>query len=133
MAVVGVSYLIDPPAWAGWVAMLLRFEFPTSANGVYLPVPVWVRLPLVALLIAWGARTDRRWVLPIGIALSLPTVWLNTPTILVAILPLVAAGATTPAGEWLRGGSLVPATISLKRVRRQVRRAGLLLRREVAG
>ena len=113
--------------------MLLRFEFPTSANGVYLPVPVWVRLPLVALLIAWGARTDRRWVLPIGITLSLPTVWLNTPSILIAILPLVAAGATTPAGQWLRGGPLTPAPISLQRVRRQVRRAGLLLRREVAG
>jgi glycosyl transferase family 87 len=132
-AVVGISYLIDPPAWAGWVSMLLRFEFPTSANGAYLPLPVWVRLPLVALLIAWGARSDRRWVLPVGITLSLPTVWLNTPTILIAILPLVAAGATTPAGQWLRGGPLVPASISLQRVRRQVRRAGLLLRREAAG
>ena len=69
LAVVGVSYLIDPLAWAGWVSMLLRFELPTPANGVYLPVPVWVRLPLVALLIAWGARTDRRWVLPVGITL----------------------------------------------------------------
>ena len=72
--------------------MLLRFEAPTAANGVFLPVPLWVRLPLVALLIVWGARTDRRWVLPIGMTFSLPTVWLNTPTILVAILPLHPAG-----------------------------------------
>ena len=136
LAVVGVSYLIDPEAWAGWVAMLLRFEFPTSANGVYLPVPVWVRLPLVALLIAWGARTDRRWVLPIGITLSLPTVWLNTPTILIALLPLLAFGATTPAGRWFRGepllGTLGLPAISLQRVRRRARRAGLVLRRELA-
>jgi hypothetical protein len=32
----------------------------------------------------------------------LPTVWLNSPTILVAVLPMVAAGARTPAGAWLR-------------------------------
>jgi hypothetical protein len=134
--VAAFSYLIDPAAWAGWIAMLLRFEFPTAANGVYLPVPVWVRLPLVALLIAWAARTDRRWVLPIGIALSLPTVWLNTPTILIAMLPLVAAGASTPAGRWLRGESLgasvgLPA-ISGQRVRRRLRWAGMVVRRELA-
>ena len=34
---------------------------------------------------------DRRWVLPIGVTFALPTVWINTPTILVAILPLIAA------------------------------------------
>ena len=73
-----------------------------------------LRLPLAALLVAWGARTDRRWVLPVGICLALPTIWLNSPTILVALLPLAAAGAATPAGAWLRGargpvaGSLRP-------------------------
>jgi hypothetical protein len=135
--VAAFSYLIDPAAWAGWIAMLLRFEFPTAANGVYLPVPVWVRLPLVALLIAWGARTDRRWVLPIGLTFSLPTVWLNTPTILIGMLPLLAMGATTPAGRWLRGEGLgesvgLPAN-SLQRVRRRARRAGLVLRRDLVG
>ena len=131
-AVVAISWAIDPAAWRGWFAMLLRFEFPTAANGVFLPVPVWIRLPLVAVLIAWGARTDRRWVLPVGVCFSLPTVWLNTPTILLAILPLVAAGATTPAGRWVRGGPPVLPVLSLQRIRRQVRRAGLVVRREVA-
>ena len=131
-AAVAVSWAVDPRAWQGWIAMLLRFEFPTSANGVFLPVPVWIRLPLVALLIVWGARTDRRWVLPIGVCFSLPTVWLNTPTILLGMFPLVAAGATTPAGRWLRGeGAGLPA-VSLQRIRRRVRWAGRLVRREVA-
>ncbi|HXG26151.1 MAG TPA: glycosyltransferase 87 family protein, partial [Candidatus Binatia bacterium] len=134
--VVGFSYLIDPAAWAGWLGMLLRFEFPTSANGVYLPVPVWVRLPVVALLIAWGARTDRRWVLPIGITLSLPTVWVNTPTIMIAMLPLLAVGATTPAGRWLRGEGFLASmglpAVSLQGLRRRTRRARLVLRRSLA-
>lgn len=132
VAVVAISWAIDPAAWRGWIAMLLRFDFPTAANGIYLPIPVWVRLPLVALLIAWGARTNRRWVLPIGVCLSLPTVWLNTPTILIAMLPLTALGATTPAGRWLRAeGSGLPA-VSLQRVRRRARWAGLVVRREIA-
>ena len=134
--VVAISFAIDPGAWAGWLAMLLRFEFPTAANGVYLPVPVWIRLPLVALLVAWGARTDRRWVLPVGVCLSLPTVWLNTPTILIGMLPLLAIGATTPAGRWLRGVPFLAAiglpALGLRRLRRRARWAGRVVRRELA-
>ena len=129
-AVVGVSMAIDPRAWFGWIEMLLRFEAPTTANGVFLPVPLWVRLPLVALLIVWGARTDRRWTLPIAVTFAMPTVWLNSPTILVAILPLIPLGADAPAGRWLRGASAgeIPA---LRRIRRRARWAGLVLRREI--
>ena len=130
-AVVSLSMAVDPRAWASWLEMVLRFELPTSAAGVYLPVPVWVRLPIVALVIVFAARTNRRWLLPVAVCFSLPTVWLNTPTILVAILPLLEAGADTPAGRWLRGPSLNFAS-ALLRVRRHARRAGLVVRRELA-
>src|SRR5215213_2828314 len=131
-AVVAVSWAVDPRAWQGWIAMLVRFDFPTTANGVYLPIPVWTRLPLVALLIAWGARTDRPWVLPIGVCFSLPTVWLNTPTILLAIFPLVGWGAATPAGRWLHGEPLAVPALLLRHVGRRSRWAGLVRRREIA-
>jgi glycosyl transferase family 87 len=135
LAVVAVSFAIAPGAWFGWLDMLVRFQMPTPAAGVFLPVPIWVRLPLVALLIVWGARTDRRWVLPVGVVFSLPTVWLNTPTILVAALPLTAWGVDTPAGRWLRAPAADPVAAlgrALPRLRRRVRRAGLVLRRQVA-
>jgi len=100
---VAVSAAADPVAWGGWIAMLTRMDFPELGGGLwFLPLPLGFRLFVAAALIAWGAATDRRWVLPLGVCLSLPTVWLNSPTILVAILPLVAAGARTPAGAWLR-------------------------------
>lgn len=130
-AVAGASMAIDPRAWLGWLEMLVRFEPPTAANGVFLPVPLWVRLPLVALLIVWGARTDRRWTLPIGMTFALPTVWVNTPTILVAILPLIPLGADTPAARWLHTTRPTEALV-LQRMRRRIRWAGLVLRREVA-
>ena len=101
--VVAVSAAVDPAAWAGWIAMLLRMDFPELGGGLwFLPLPLGFRLFVAAALIAWGAATNRRWVLPVGVCLSLPTVWLNSPTILVALLPLGAAAARTPAGAWLR-------------------------------
>lgn len=130
-AVVGASMAIDPRAWVGWIEMLVRFETPTTANGVFLPVPLWFRLPIVAAIIVWGARTDRRWTLPVGMTFALPTVWLNTPTILVAILPLIPFGADTPAARWLRTAPRAEV-VALQRVLRRFRRAGLALRREIA-
>jgi hypothetical protein len=130
-AVVGASMAIDPRAWLGWLEMLLRFDAPTAANGVFLPVPLWIRLPIVALLIVWGARTDRRWTLPIGVTFALPTVWLNTPTIFVAILPLIPLGADAPAARWLHA-SPDTQTLALQRARRRIRWAGLTMRREIA-
>jgi hypothetical protein len=130
-AVVGVSMALDPRAWVGWIEMLLRFEAPTAANGVFLPVPLWVRLPLVALLIVWGARTDRRWTLPIGVTFAMPTVWLNTPTVLVAILPLIPLAADAPAARWLHGSSARELR-ARRRFQRRIRWARLVLRREIA-
>jgi hypothetical protein len=129
-AVVGLSVLLDPAAWVGWLDMLLRLQFPTPSAGVYLPVPLWVRLPLVVALLWWGARDDRRWTLPIAVCFSLPTVWINTPTIMVACLPLIDWAADAPAGRWVRATGRRLAWTPL-RVRRHVRRAGLTLRREL--
>lgn len=103
LVVVAISAALDPAGWAAWIELLRRAEFPMLGGSLYfLPVPLWVRLPVAVGLIAWGALTDRRWTVPVGVCLALPTVWLNSPTILVAVLPLVAAGARTPAGKWLR-------------------------------
>lgn len=107
---VGVSAAFSADAWAAWLAMVARMEFPELGGGLwFLPIPLWLRLVVAAALIAWGAATDRQWVLPVGVCLSLPTVWLNTPTILVALVPLAAAGAQTPAGRWLRANATTTA------------------------
>lgn len=129
--VAAVSAAIDPSAWSGWIAMLLRMDFPEFGGGLwFLPLPLGFRLFVAAALIAWGAATDRRWVLPLGVCLSLPTVWLNTPTILVAVLPMAAAGARSPAGAWLRRSvpsvPIVPFPVQRRQLERRLQR---LLRR----
>lgn len=104
-AIAAASIALAPDAWLGWIGMLGRGEFPAFGGVLYfLPVPIWIRLPLAVALVAWGARGDRRWVLPVGVLIAMPTIWVNSPTILVALLPLVAAGARSPAARWLRDG-----------------------------
>lgn len=123
LAVAAVSAAADPDGWRGWLALLSRMEFPALGGGLwFLPVPLWLRVIVAVALIAWGAVRDRRWVLPLGVCLSLPTIWLNSPTILVALLPLAAAGARTPAGAWLR--AIAPDSVLVEPWRRLRTRLG---------
>src|SRR6185295_19509104 len=70
-AIVAVSFALTPNLWADWIALLGR----NTAVDFRLPVvpgPLVVRVGLAALLIFWGARTDRRWTVPVGAALAVP-------------------------------------------------------------
>lgn len=111
--IVAVSAVLDPAAWQGWIALLLRTQGPvTDPNLVYVPIPLLVRAPFALAVIVWGAWTDRRWTIPVAMVLAMPILWLNGPTILVAIWPMVAAGADSPAGGWLRREAANPAPAS---------------------
>ena len=104
-AAIGLASLIpDPNAWSGWIALLIRTQGgPTpDPNLVYIPIPLLVRVPFALAVVAWGARTNRQWALPVAMNLAAPIMWMNTFTILLAILPMLPAGADSPAGRWLR-------------------------------
>jgi len=107
--IAGVSYVLAPIDWATWIANLRRdATAPLETTGWYLPVPLLVRLPLAALLVAWGGLTDRRWTVPVAATLALPVVWLNSLAILVALLPLrVTTPADVPAPARARASSPV--------------------------
>lgn len=80
LAVVAVSYAINPTAWVDWIALL------TSSGGrtdLLLP-----RVALAAALVAWGARTDRPWVLAVAGWLALPVIWVNSWVMLLAVIRL---------------------------------------------
>ena len=105
--VVAISFLIDPGIWRQWFDLLAtHLDRPTPALAS-VHVPLAVRLPAAAILVAWGARTDRPWVLPLAVYLSQPTVWLASLSILIAILPLRGEhGRALAAGRpayWQRG------------------------------
>jgi hypothetical protein len=100
-AVIAVaSFVIAPAAWRQWVDLLVRdVGGPVDTPGWFLPIPVLIRLPIAALLVAWGAATGRRWVIPVGVTLALPIVWLNSLAILAAVVPLARwrIGIPSPA------------------------------------
>jgi hypothetical protein len=83
------TFLIVPGIWVQWLQYLAsnpptRPDDPVLQLSGFLPV----RLLLAALIVAYGARTNRRWTVPVAATVALPTIWYNGCAILIAILPL---------------------------------------------
>lgn len=97
--VVAVSVLVSPGLWAEWISFLARNERSTETVGspILGPVfgPIVVRLPLALVLLAWGALTDRRWALPLAMAIVTPVAGPAAFTMLAAIPRLRQSGDST--------------------------------------
>jgi len=52
------------------------------------PIPFVVRLPVAVAVVVWGARTDRRWTVPVAGMLALPALWYGGLTMLLAVIVL---------------------------------------------
>jgi hypothetical protein len=71
------SLVLAPQLWVGWAQMLLaNAAIPGRLPGE-IAVPLLVRLPLALGLLVIGARSDRRWVVPLGCALVMPSFWIS--------------------------------------------------------
>ena len=81
-----VSLVVVPSLWLDWIDLLVRSGGATPLSP-HLAVPLWVRLPLAALLVVWGARTDRRWTVVVASMLALPVLWFASAAMLIGIIP----------------------------------------------
>jgi hypothetical protein len=90
-AVVAISGFAAPAAWRAWIDVLIANAGKSSTSGTWaaVPVPFLVRFPFAVLLVAWGARTNRRWTVPVGSMLALPALWYGGLSIALAALPLM--------------------------------------------
>jgi hypothetical protein len=102
VAIAGVSFVYRPELWRQWFDLLVAATSAPDWTSFVVAVPVWFRLPVSVAILFWGARTDRRWTVPLASCLALPVLWFNGFAMLVAMLPLLPLGADTPAGRWLR-------------------------------
>ena len=84
-AIAAVSLAFDFRLWQEWIVDGLLPVAGQAVSQPNIPVPPVVRLPLAIVLVAWGARTDRRWTVPVAAAFSLPLMWLVGLSILAAI------------------------------------------------
>ncbi len=85
--IAAVSIALMPGLWVEWIRSLGRTGEPGSGNTLAVALP-W-RLIVAAVIVVWGARTDRRWTVAVAATLGLPVLWLNGLTMmLVAIVAL---------------------------------------------
>jgi hypothetical protein len=107
-AVASVSFVIAPGLWSQWIAALTANAQASTRGDALVPISIWARLPVAAAVVVWGARTDRRWTVPVAVLLATPILWtVSLFVVLVAVLPLskkprptrddVAAARSAPA------------------------------------
>ncbi|HEY7719328.1 MAG TPA: glycosyltransferase family 87 protein [Pedococcus sp.] len=86
LVVVALSVAYDPRVWVEWVTFLAgaAVESTAAAQEVAMP-PILYRLPFALAAVAYGALTNRKWLLPVAMVLASPVVWLGALTILAAI------------------------------------------------
>jgi hypothetical protein len=94
-AVVAVSFALQPEAWIRWPQVLTSNTGATKGTWAAVPIPFLYRLPFAVLLVIWGARTNRRWTVPIAAMLALPALWYGGLAIIIATFPLVGAKTWT--------------------------------------
>ena len=80
-AAASISVLISPRQWIEWAGFLGR----GGALGYF----VAARYLVAVALITWGARTERRWVIPVAMLVATPVWSAASPVILAGIPRLV--------------------------------------------
>jgi hypothetical protein len=102
--VAALAAIIAPDLWPKWIAYLLDTGVsPNVGSAYWVPIPLLIRLPAAAILVVWGARTDRPWTLPTGAMLALPVLWLVGLAMLTAAFALSRWGPLRELGaRWTR-------------------------------
>ena len=95
--IVAVSLVLEPNVWREWIAFLATTPEGGSVNQFQIAIPLWVRLPVALGIVVWGARTDRRWTVPLSATIALPVLWVSGFAICAACLPLATRFARPEA------------------------------------
>jgi len=86
-----VTLAIAPRLWQEWWATIVS-NVGQPTFGYDVPPPVWIRLPLAGVLVAWGARTDRPWTVGVAAMLGLPLIWPHGLCVALAAVPFLRLG-----------------------------------------
>ena len=92
-AIAALSFAVAPTLWPKWIDYVLETGVaPDVGTAFWVPIPLLIRLPAAALLVIWGARTDRPWTLPTASMLALPVLWMVGLAMLAGAFALSAWG-----------------------------------------
>lgn len=88
LAIATISALVMPTAWRQWLDVIVA-NAGKGGTWASVPIPLWIRLPIAVAVVVWGARTDRRWTVPVAAMLALPALWYGGISMLLAVIPLI--------------------------------------------
>ena len=100
-AIVVVSFVMLPQQWRDWVDVVIG-NAGKGGTWASVPVPLWFRLPVAAILVTWGARNDKAWVVPVAAMLALPALWYGGISMVLAAIPLLPEQGRV---RWLPAGA----------------------------
>ena len=81
LAIVAISFVLSPTAWFDWYDFLRANQ--GSTEGMLIP-----RIVAGAVVITYGALTNRRWLVPVAVWFTLPHIWASSWVILLAVIRL---------------------------------------------
>lgn len=82
-AIALVSFALAPDLWADWLGSLMgNVGRPTGMRAD--AVPIIVRVAVAIGVLTWGARSNRRWTIPVAVFLASPTIWPGSVAVLAA-------------------------------------------------
>jgi hypothetical protein len=84
-AIVSVSLVFDLGLWQQWIDRQLVGALAEAPNQPNIAIPLFLRLPVAAAIVVWGALTNRKWTVPLGAALAMPVLWIAAFAVLAAI------------------------------------------------
>lgn len=96
--ITAATFAFLPDQWLGWLQML-RDSAGIPPPWPAMPIPLWLRLPVAALIVVWGARRDARWTVPVAAAVALPALWPGGLAILAACWPLRSSRTVNAAHD----------------------------------
>jgi hypothetical protein len=103
-AIAALTAVVAPTLWPKWIDYVIGTGVsPNVGSAYWVPIPLLVRLPAAALVVIWGARTNRPWTLPAGAMLGLPVLWLVGLAMLAGAFAVSAWGPLREfAHRWTR-------------------------------
>jgi hypothetical protein len=110
VAIAAVSFVLAPNLWRDFIEasktqVAATVDVPRQAAPLSLPV----RMVVGALIIVAGALTDRRWLVPVAVAITVPFLWWNVLAILIVCIPLAREDAQRRRERAAASGSPIPA------------------------
>jgi len=100
------SLIIVPEMWWQWLGFLASNS--TGDTPVFhIGAPLPIRLTVAAAIVIYGARSNRRWTVPVAVVISLPVIWFNGLAVLAAIVPLWKGDMAAQGRAKMAGASSV--------------------------